>query len=75
MLNANLLKAEIARNGMSQRDVAKSIGMSANTFSKKIKNGTFGITEADQMIKLLGIQNPSAIFLIKSNFRGYYYGI
>lgn len=65
MLNANLLKAEIAKNGLTQRDVAKSIGMSANTFSKKINNGSFGLSEAEQLIQLLGIQNPSAIFFAR----------
>lgn len=62
MLNANALKAEIARNGMTQATVAKSIGISANTFSTKMKNGTFGIDEAEAIAKVLNIGNPGAIF-------------
>lgn len=62
MFNANALKAEIARNGMTQSSVAKSIGISANTFSTKMKNGTFGIDEAEAISKLLNIGNPGAIF-------------
>ena len=62
MLNANALRAEIARNGMTQGEVAKSIGISRATFSKKMRSNGFGIDEADKLIRLLGIQNPGAIF-------------
>ena len=62
MLNANALRAEIARNGMTQSQVAERIGISATTFSKKMKNNGFGIDEADKLISLLGIQDPGAIF-------------
>ena len=62
MLNANALRAEIARNGMTQGQVAERIGMSANTFSIKMNNNGFGLKEADKIIELLGIQNPGAIF-------------
>ena len=62
MLNANALRAEIARNGMTQTSVAKSIGISANTFSMKMKRGTFGIDEAEAIARLLNIRNPGAIF-------------
>lgn len=62
MFNPNMLRAEIARNGLTQKDVAKSIGISANTFSKKMSDGSFGLAEANIMIDLLGIKNPEAIF-------------
>lgn len=62
MINANQLRAEIARAGMTQKSVAQSIGMSENTFSKKINSGKFGLDDAEKMIKLLGIQNPNAVF-------------
>lgn len=62
MLDANALKAEIVRNGMTQGQVAEIIGMSANTFSAKIRNNGFGLDEADKLIEVLGIENPGAIF-------------
>lgn len=62
MLDPKALRAEIARNGMTQGQVAERIGMSATTFSKKMKNNGFGMNEADKIIELLGIQNPGAIF-------------
>lgn len=62
MFNANQLRAEIARAGMTQGQVAARMGMSANTFSSKMKNGTFGLDEADKLIELLAIRNPGAVF-------------
>ena len=62
MLNPNALRAEIARNGLTQGEVAKRIGISANAFSYKMKNNGFGLVEADKLIELLGITNPGAIF-------------
>ena len=62
MLDVKALRAEIARNGLTQGQVAERIGMTATTFSKKMKTNGFGINEADAIIELLGIQNPSAIF-------------
>ena len=62
MFNGNQLRAEIVRAGMTQKQVAESIGITPNTFSVKINSGTFGLDEAEKMIKLLGIQNPGAIF-------------
>lgn len=62
-MNVARLKGIIAENGLSQRDVAKAIGMSEKTFYTKMKKGKFGIDEADAMINLLKIENPAAIFL------------
>lgn len=62
MFNGNQLRAEIIRAGMTQKQVAESIGITPNTFSQKINSGTFGLDEAEKMIKLLGIRNPGAIF-------------
>ncbi len=62
MLDANALRAEIVRNGMTQGQVAKALGMTANTFSTKIRSNGFGLADADKMIELLHIKNPAAIF-------------
>lgn len=62
MFNANALRAEIARNGYTQKDVAKRIGVTPTTFSKKMKTGDFGMIEASIMIEMLGIRKPDAIF-------------
>ena len=62
MVNKNLLKGKIAEAGMNQKDVAEAIGMTPKTFSIKLKNGKFGLDEADKLISLLHIQEPSPIF-------------
>lgn len=62
MYNPNNLKAEITRAGKTQKDVAAELGISENTFSKKINSGSFGLDEANIMIDMLNIQNPGAVF-------------
>lgn len=62
MLDRNALKAEIVRNGLTQKDVAKLIGISEKTFISRMRKGVFGTDEAEVMIHVLGIKNPSEIF-------------
>lgn len=62
MINQNLLRAEIVRNGMTQKELAKRLGMSETTFIRKMKKGVFGTDEASKMINELGIENPTRIF-------------
>ena len=47
---------------MTQAQVAKEIGMSEKTFCMKMKSGKFGLDEADKMIKVLNIQEPTRYF-------------
>jgi DNA-binding XRE family transcriptional regulator len=62
-LKTNELKAEIVKNGYTQREVAKLIGLSPKTFYSKMKKGTFGLDEAKALIKILKIDDPITIFL------------
>lgn len=61
-INANLLKGEIKKAGLTHAEVAKAIGMSECTFSRKINKGKFGVDEADRLIRLLHIHDPCNIF-------------
>lgn len=65
MFNENALKAEIIRQGKSNKEMAKLIGVSETTFWRKLKNGTFGIDEAAILVKELKIKNPTEIFFGK----------
>ena len=65
MLNGNALRAEIVRNGMTQKELAAEIGMSESTFIRKMKNNAFGIEEAQKMIDRLKIADPCPIFFAK----------
>ena len=62
LLNRNELRAYFAKNGMTQKDVAKRLGITENTLSKKIKDGVFGSDEIKMMIEMLGITNPLHVF-------------
>ena len=62
MINRNALRGKIAENGMTQETVAKAIGMSPATFTRRMKDGVFGTDEAEKMISILKIDNPSYIF-------------
>ena len=63
-MNANKVRAKMRENGMTQADVAKSIGISENSLSRKL-NGKreFLLSEVVSLSKNLGIDNPGDIFL------------
>lgn len=65
MLDRNALRAEFAKNGLRQQDVAKLLGLSEKTMSSRMRRGVFGTDEAAVMIDKLGIKNPAAIFFAK----------
>jgi IS30 family transposase len=47
------LKAEIARRGWSATTICEKLNMAPSTFSNKMKNGTFTLTEAKQIKTIL----------------------
>ena len=59
------LRGIIAKNGLSQSDVAIKIGITPKTFYEKMKNGVFGSDEIQIMIDELHIDDPLAIFFAK----------
>ena len=65
MLDRNALRAEIVRNGLTQKDVAKMIGVSEKTFISRMNRGVFGTDEVEIMIKNLRIKKPAEIFFAK----------
>lgn len=64
MVAVDKLRGIIAERGMSQRYVAKRLGMSEKTFYNKMQKGVFGTDEVEGMIKILSINNPADIFLV-----------
>lgn len=62
MIDTNALKGIIVANGLTQQDVAREIGIAPKTFYAKMKKGVFGSDEMEDMIELLNIENPGAIF-------------
>ena len=61
-MNTNLLKAEIVKNGLTQTELCKKIGMAPSTFIRKMKIGIFKTDEAEKITNLLKISEPAKIF-------------
>ena len=62
MIKTDELRGIIAKNGLSQTDVAKMIGVTPKTFYEKMKNGVFGSDEIQIMIDELHMDDPMSIF-------------
>ena len=65
MIKTDELRGVIAKNGLSQVDVAKMIGVTPKTFYEKMKIGIFGSDEIQIMIDGLHIDDPMSIFFAK----------
>ena len=65
MLDRNALRAEMARNGITQKELAKIVGVSEKTFILKMKKGVFGTDEAQVIVDTLKIADPCSIFFAK----------
>ena len=61
-MNVLALKGEIVKSGYTHAQVAKMLGLSSSTFSRRLKRGSFGLDEADKLISILHISNPEHIF-------------
>lgn len=65
MIKTDDLRGLIAKNGLSQSDLAKRIGIAPKTFYEKMQKGIFGSDEIQIMIDVLHIENPADIFFAK----------
>lgn len=62
MVDTARLRGVIAERGFSQRGLAKAMGITENTFYRKMQKGVFDSDEMEFMIKILEIKNPIEIF-------------
>lgn len=63
-MNSNKLRAKIKEKGLSQEEVAKKIGISANSLSRKLLGKRdFSLSEVTALCDTLGIEDPQEIFL------------
>lgn len=65
MIRTDKLAGVIAEKGHTKADVAKAIGVTPDTFYRKMKIGIFGSDEIDAMIDFLDIQHPCEIFFVR----------
>lgn len=67
-MNAQLLKSEIVKRGLTQRKLASLLGMSKNTFSSRMTGKTpFDFEEAQRICELLKITDAKQKMLIFFN--------
>ena len=62
MVNVVELKAEMLRNGYTQEALAKEIGITPRTFSRRMKDKEFGSTEIKIIMDVLKLRDPIKIF-------------
>ena len=61
-MRQNLFRAKLAENGLSQKDVAKELGMAEHTLTHHIREKSFfGVNDVKKMSKLLNL-NKDDIF-------------
>lgn len=62
MIQINKLKALFVEKNITQQEIAKELGITETTMSRKMKKGVFDSDEMYKMIEILEIENPSEIF-------------
>jgi len=68
MVNTKELRGIFAKNGVSQSDVARMLGITPKTFYIRMRRGVFGSDEIQKMIDEYKIEDPMAVFFCpKSN--------
>lgn len=67
MVDERLLNGEMAKAGLSGKELAKKIGITSKTFYTKKKKGVFGSDEIMVIIKECGIKDPLPIFFPEFN--------
>lgn len=65
MIKTNELKGIIACQGLSQRKVARYLGITGKTFYDKMKKGVFSSKEIEKMLELLHIEDVEGVFFAK----------
>lgn len=62
-MNGNLLRGKIVEKGYTQEKLAKEVGISSNSLSRKLLGKReFTLTEVVSICKILGITDPVNIF-------------
>lgn len=63
MFNKNAFKAQMVMKGVTTKQLADSLGIDTSTLYRKIDNdGSFTRKEINNIIVVLGIENPKQIF-------------
>ncbi|MEE0987126.1 MAG: hypothetical protein U0L03_06365 [Succinivibrionaceae bacterium] len=60
-MDKNLLQYFIAKAGTTQKNLAKELNVTPETFSRKAKNGGFTQSEIKQITELLGLDQQELL--------------
>lgn len=72
MIDKNELIGEMAKNGYNKTKMAKELGITLKTFSKKLNTGKLGADEMETIIKILQLDNETAYKIFFANCVAYY---
>lgn len=61
-INKNLYRAALAKAGYTQEQLAKALGIAESTLIRKVKNDAITMDEANKIIGILKIDDPSSVF-------------
>lgn len=64
-INKNLYRAALAKAGYTQEQLAKALGIAESTLIRKVKNDAITMDEANKIIGILKIDDPSAVFFTR----------
>lgn len=63
MFNKNMFRAQMALRGITARELSEKLGINESTLYRKINaDGSFTREEINQLILILDISDPRAIF-------------
>lgn len=65
MIDVRELKAEMVRSNITQKELARKIGISEKTLISRLNKGVFGTDEAEIIVRELNITDPCRIFFPK----------
>ena len=65
-INKNLYRAALAKAGYTQEQLAKALGIAESTLIRKVKNDAITMDEANKIIGILKIDDPSSVFFYQN---------
>lgn len=64
-MNIKALRGLLIKRGVTQKQAAEIIGISQNTFSRRMRDESFGSEEMDALVRALRLDRPEKIFFSK----------
>lgn len=65
MVDVNKIRGKMAEHGYTIKRLAQEMEIDTRKLSKHLNDGNFGINDAEKLISILSIENPSEIFFVR----------